>query len=47
MTIPPMLAQPFIENSIEHGFKHKDDAVKKMHKCDVERELKHSCMYKH
>ncbi|MCD4729607.1 MAG: histidine kinase, partial [Bacteroidales bacterium] len=22
--IPPMLAQPFIENSIEHGFKHKD-----------------------
>ncbi|MCD4682011.1 MAG: histidine kinase, partial [Bacteroidales bacterium] len=25
MTIPPMLAQPFIENSIEHGFKHKDE----------------------
>jgi tetratricopeptide (TPR) repeat protein len=24
MLIPPMLAQPFIENSIEHGFKHKD-----------------------
>jgi len=23
ITIPPMLAQPFIENSIEHGFKHK------------------------
>ncbi len=23
MTLPPMLAQPFIENSIEHGFKHK------------------------
>ncbi len=23
MMIPPMLAQPFIENSIEHGFKHK------------------------
>ncbi len=23
MKIPPMLAQPFIENSIEHGFKHK------------------------
>jgi len=22
ITIPPMLAQPFIENSIEHGFKH-------------------------
>jgi len=22
-TIPPMLAQPFIENSIEHGIKHK------------------------
>jgi LytS/YehU family sensor histidine kinase len=22
--IPPMLAQPFIENSIEHGFKYKD-----------------------
>jgi len=22
LTIPPMLAQPFIENSIEHGFKH-------------------------
>ena len=22
--IPPMLAQPFIENSIEHGIKHKD-----------------------
>jgi sensor histidine kinase YesM len=22
--IPPMLAQPFIENSIEHGFKHKE-----------------------
>ncbi len=24
MLIPPMLAQPFIENSIEHGFKHKE-----------------------
>jgi tetratricopeptide (TPR) repeat protein len=24
ITIPPMLAQPFIENSIEHGFRHKD-----------------------
>ncbi|MCD4725968.1 MAG: histidine kinase [Bacteroidales bacterium] len=23
MKIPPMLVQPFIENSIEHGFKHK------------------------
>jgi LytS/YehU family sensor histidine kinase len=23
MAIPPMLAQPFIENSIEHGMKHK------------------------
>ncbi len=23
MKIPPMLAQPFIENSIEHGFKHQ------------------------
>ncbi|HEY9114403.1 MAG TPA: tetratricopeptide repeat protein [Bacteroidales bacterium] len=23
--IPPMLAQPFIENSIEHGFRHKKD----------------------
>lgn len=23
--IPPMLAQPFIENSIEHGFKHKNE----------------------
>lgn len=23
LLIPPMLAQPFIENSIEHGFKHK------------------------
>jgi LytS/YehU family sensor histidine kinase len=22
--VPPMLAQPFIENSIEHGFKHKE-----------------------
>jgi tetratricopeptide (TPR) repeat protein len=22
--IPPMLAQPFIENAIEHGFRHKD-----------------------
>lgn len=25
MTIPPMLAQPFIENSIEHGIKHKKE----------------------
>ena len=25
LTIPPMLAQPFIENSIEHGMKHKKD----------------------
>ncbi|NQV03603.1 MAG: tetratricopeptide repeat protein [Bacteroidia bacterium] len=25
MMIPPMLAQPFIENSIEHGFKQKGD----------------------
>jgi len=24
MMIPPMLAQPFIENSIEHGIRHKD-----------------------
>ncbi|MBE9480960.1 MAG: histidine kinase, partial [Bacteroidetes bacterium] len=24
ISIPPMLAQPFIENSIEHGFKYKD-----------------------
>ena len=24
MFIPPMLAQPFIENAIEHGIKHKD-----------------------
>jgi len=23
--IPPMLAQPFIENAIEHGIKHKDE----------------------
>lgn len=23
--VPPMLAQPFIENSIEHGFKQKED----------------------
>ena len=23
LTIPPMLAQPFIENAIEHGIKHK------------------------
>lgn len=23
--IPPMLAQPFIENAIEHGIKHKED----------------------
>ena len=22
--VPPMLAQPFIENSIEHGFKNKE-----------------------
>lgn len=25
LTIPPMLAQPFIENAIEHGIKHKKD----------------------
>lgn len=25
MQIPPMLAQPFIENAIEHGIKHKDE----------------------
>ncbi len=25
ISIPPMLAQPFIENSIEHGIKHKKD----------------------
>jgi tetratricopeptide (TPR) repeat protein len=25
LTIPPMLAQPFIENAIEHGMKHKKD----------------------
>ncbi len=24
ISIPPMLAQPFIENSIEHGIKHRD-----------------------
>ncbi|MCX6234495.1 MAG: histidine kinase, partial [Bacteroidetes bacterium] len=24
MMIPPMLAQPFIENAIEHGIKHRD-----------------------
>jgi hypothetical protein len=26
MMIPPMLAQPFIENAIEHGIRHKDTA---------------------
>ncbi len=25
MTIPPLLLQPFVENSIEHGFKNKKD----------------------
>jgi tetratricopeptide (TPR) repeat protein len=25
LLVPPMLAQPFIENSIEHGFKQKED----------------------
>ena len=25
LRVPPMLAQPFIENSIEHGFKQKED----------------------
>jgi len=25
MTIPPMLVQPFIENAIEHGFRHKKE----------------------
>ncbi|MCB2222043.1 MAG: histidine kinase [Bacteroidetes bacterium] len=25
LTIPPMLAQPFIENAIEHGIKHKKE----------------------
>lgn len=24
MLIPPMLAQPFIENAIEHGIRHKE-----------------------
>ena len=24
MRIPPMLAQPIIENAIEHGIKHKE-----------------------
>lgn len=24
LTLPPMMAQPFIENSIEHGIKHKE-----------------------
>jgi len=24
MNIPPMISQPFVENSIEHGLKHKE-----------------------
>ena len=25
MSIPPMLVQPFIENAIEHGIRHKKE----------------------
>ena len=39
--------QQISKNGIWYGFKHKDDAVKKMHKSEMERELKHTCMYKH
>ena len=36
MSIPPMLVQPFIENAIEHGIRHK----KSMGRIDVRFELK-------
>lgn len=39
--------QKISKNGIWYGFKHKVDAEKKMSKCDIERHLKHTCMYKH
>ena len=39
--------QQISRDAIWYGFKHKVDAEKKMHKTECERQLKHSCMYKH
>ncbi len=39
--------QQVSKNGIWYGFKHKDDAVKKMQKTESEKQLKHTCMYKH
>lgn len=38
--------QQIARDSIWYGFKHKEDAVKKMHKIGCELQLKHTCMYK-
>lgn len=39
--------QQISRDAIWYGFKHKEDAVKKMQKTDCEKQLKHACMYKH
>lgn len=39
--------QQISRDAMWYGFKHKEDAIKKMQKTDCERQLKHTCMYKH
>ena len=39
--------QQISRDALWYGFKHKEDAVKKMHKTECEKQLKHTCMYKH
>lgn len=39
--------QQISKNGIWYGFKHKADAEKKMQKSEMERQLKHTCLYKH
>jgi len=39
--------QQISKDAIWYGFKHKDDAIAKMNGTECERQLKHTCMYKH
>jgi hypothetical protein len=39
--------QQISKDAIWYGFKHKEDAIKKMQKTECEKQLKHTCMFKH
>ena len=39
--------QQISRDAVWYGFKHKEDAIKKMQKTNCDKQLKHTCMYKH